>query len=169
MERYSDAIQRLSEVPGMGPDAAAQIVAEIGPQAGAFAAPEKLASWVGVCPGRQESAGQSTSNRSPRGNRAMRRILTEVAFAAVRTKDSHFQEVFRRLVPRLGVKKAIWAIAHRLCRLIWKLLHEGIAYREQGARGRDPQVIRKRARKLVGDLRRLGYKVLIEEAAPNAA
>jgi len=68
MERYSEAIQRLSEIPGMGPDAAAQIVAEIGPQAGAFAAPEKLASWVGVCPGRQESAGQSTSNRSPKGN-----------------------------------------------------------------------------------------------------
>jgi len=169
MERYSEAMQRLSEIPGMGPDAAAQIVAEIGPQAGAFAAPEKLASWVGVCPGRQESAGQSTSNRSPKGNRAMRRILTEVAFAAVKTKDSHFQEVFRRLAPRLGVNKAIWAIAHRLCRLIWKLLHEGVTYREQGARGQDPQAIRKRARKLIGDLRRLGYTVLIEEPTPKTA
>jgi len=98
-----------------------------------------------------------------------RSILTEVAFAAVKTKDSHFQEVFRRLVPRLGIKKAIWAIAHRICRLIWKLLHEGAVYIEQGARGQDPQAIRKRARKLVGDLRRLGYKVLIEEPTPKAA
>ena len=99
----------------------------------------------------------------------MRRILTEVAYAAVKTKDSHFQEVFRRLVPRLGVKKAIWAIAHRICRLIWKLLHEGVVYREQGARGQDPRAIRKRARKLVGDLRRLGYNVLVEEPSPKAA
>jgi transposase len=169
MERHAGAIHRLSEIPGIGPDAAAQIVAEIGPGAEAFAAPEKLASWVGVCPGRQESAGQSTSNRSARGNRPMRRILTEVAYAAVKTKDSHFQEVFRRLVPRLGVKKAIWAIAHRICRLIWKLLHEGALYIEQGARGLDRQAIRKRARKLVGDLRRLGYKVVIEEPTPKAA
>ena len=169
MEQDSDAIHRLSQIPGVGPDAAAQIIAEIGPKAAAFAAPEKLASWVGVCPGRQESAGESTSNRSPKGNRPMRRILTEVAFAAVKTKDSHFQEVFRRLVPRLGIKKAIWAIAHRICRLIWKLLHEGAVYIEQGARGQDPQAIRKRARKLVGDLRRLGYKVLIEEPTPKAA
>jgi transposase len=168
-ERHSGAIRRLTEIPGMGPDAAAQIVAEIGPEAEAFAAPEKLASWVGVCPGRQESAGESTSNRSPKGNRPMRRILTEVAFAAVKTKDSHFQEVFRRLVPRLGVKKAIWAIAHRICRLIWKLLHEGVSYQEQGARSQDPQAIRKRARKLIGDLRRLGYNVLIEEPDPKAA
>jgi transposase len=169
MEQHSGAIGRLSEVPGMGPDSAAQIVAEIGVRAEVFAAPEKLASWVGVCPGRQESAGQSTSNRSPKGNRAMRRILTEVAFAAVKTKDSHFQEVFRRLVPRLGVKKAIWAIAHRLCRLVWKILHEGVIYKEQGARSQDPQAIRKRARKLVGDLRRLGYNVVIPELTPSAA
>ena len=83
--------------------------------------------------------------------------------------DSHFQEVFRRLVPRPGVKNAMGVIAHRICRLIWKLLHEDAIYIEQGARGQHPQAIRKRARKLLGDLRRLGYKVPIEEPTPKAA
>lgn len=69
-----------------------------------------------------------------------RSILTEVAFAAVKTKDSHFQEVFRRLVPRLGIKKAIWAIAHRICRLIWKLLTRALSTsnKEREARIRKP-------------------------------
>lgn len=159
LQEHGEAIERLCGIPGIAADAAAQIIAEIGPQAAAFASPEKMASWIGVCPGREESAGKSHSNQSPKGNRPMRRLLTEVAYAAVRTKDSRFQEVFRRLVPRLGVKKAIWAIAHRICRLLWKILHENVTYVEHGLRGGNPRAIEKRTHKLVNDLRRLGYSV----------
>lgn len=167
MKEHAQAVARLGEVPGLGADSAAQIIAEIGPQAATFPSAEQLASWVGVCPGRQESAGESRSNRSPKGNRPMRRVLTEVAYAAVRTKDSRFQELFRRLVPRLGVKKAIWAIAHRLCRLIWKILHEGVTYVEYGVRAGNPEAIQKRVRKLGAELRKLGYQVHITtEVAP---
>jgi transposase len=78
---------------------------------------------VGTCPGQEESAEQNHSSRSAKGNRYLRRILNQAAHAAVKKNGSHFQTVFRRLLPRLGYKAAIWAIAHRLCRLVWKVLH----------------------------------------------
>jgi len=119
-------------VPGYGVDSAQQVIAEIGPQAATFPSPAQLASWVGVCPGREESAEVSKSNRCPKGNRQMRRILAQVAQAAARTKGSIFQGLYRRLLPRLGHGKAIWALAHRLCRLTWKILHQGVEYKELG-------------------------------------
>ena len=78
----------------------------------------------------------------------------------MKKKGSHFQAVFWRLQPRLGYKSAIWAIAHRLCRLIWKILHEGVRYIEQGSQS-DPKVRERRARTLARTLRKLGYNVAI--------
>ncbi len=98
----------------------------------------------------------------------MRRVLTEAAQAAVRTKGSQFQVVFRRLLPRLGYKQALWAIAHRLCRLVWKILHEGVSYIEHGV-ARDPKARQQRARVLTRKLRQLGYKVEITPLAPATA
>ena len=72
----------------------------------------------------------------------------------------YFQAVFRRLLPRLGYQSAIWAIAHRLCRVVWKILHEGARFIEQGSEP-DAQAKKKRARMLVQALRRLGYDVAI--------
>src|SRR5437588_11280024 len=129
------AVARLCRVRGGRRDAAHQILAELGPTAAAFPSAPQACSWVGACPGREESAGQSTSNRAPKGNRPMRRLLNQCASAAVKTKDSFFQHLFRRLTPRLGVKKAIWAVAHRLLKIIWKILHQGVEYVEHGPRG----------------------------------
>jgi|SRR6516162_7239295 len=95
----------------------------------------------------------------------MRRVLTEAAQAAVKAKGSHFQVVFRRLLPRLGYKQALWAIAHRLCRLVWKIPHEAVPYVEQGAY-RDPQARKRRARALARALRKLGYNVAITPIEP---
>jgi transposase len=118
----------LAEVPGLGVDSAQQIIAEVGATAATFPSAKHLASWVGTCPGNEESAGVNYSHRSPHGNRQMRRVLNQAANAAVRAKGTIFAIVYRRLVPRLGHAQAIGAIAHRLCRLIWKILHEGIRY-----------------------------------------
>ena len=101
---------RLAEVPGYGVDSAQQVIAEVGPAAATFPSPEQLSSWVGTCPGREESAEVSKNNRSPKGNRMMRRVLNQVAHAAVKTKGSVFQALYRRFVIRLGHNKAIWAI-----------------------------------------------------------
>ena len=119
---YQEAVARLAEVPGFGPDSAQQVIAEVGVRASSFPSAGHLASWVGTCPGENESAEENHSSRSPKGNRYMRRVLAEAAQAAVKAKGSHFQAVFRRKLPRLEYKGAIWAVAHRLCRLVWKIL-----------------------------------------------
>src|SRR5882757_7306496 len=80
----------------------------------------------------KESAGVNRSRHSPKGNRQMRRILNQAANAAVKRKGSIFEIVYRRLVPRLGHNKTIGVIAHRLCELIWIILHNGVRYEERG-------------------------------------
>ncbi len=153
-----DVVQRLAEVPGLGADSAQQIIAEVGPAAAAFPSAKHLASWVGVCPGEQESAGVNYSHRSPKGNRQMKGLLNQAANAAVRTKGSIFEFVYRRLVPRLGHAQAIGAIAHRLCRLIWMILHQAIRYEERGLAVSRSKTER-RAKLMIRELRRLGYRV----------
>lgn len=161
---HQEAVQRLAAVPGLGADSAQQIIAELGPAAATFPSAKHLASWVGACPGNDESAGVNYSRRAPNGNRQMRRLLNQAANAAVKTKGSIFELVYRRLVPRLGHAQAIGAIAHRLCRLIWKLLHDGVAYEERGPAVTKARMQR-RAAKMIRDLRSLGYRV--ELAAPS--
>jgi transposase len=79
---YQDQVQRLAEVPGLGVDSAQQIIAEVGATAATFPSAKQLSSWVGACPGDDESAGVNYSHRSPKGNRHMRRILNQSANAA---------------------------------------------------------------------------------------
>ena len=160
MQGHQATVVRLAKVPGFGVDSAQQVIAEVGVQASAFASAANLASWVGTCPGKEESAEQNQSSRSAKGNKYMRRILNQTAHAAVKIKGSHLQAVFHRLLPRLGYKGAIWAIAHRLCRLVWKVLHEGVEFVEQGNE-LDPRTKRWRAQKLMQTLRKLGYNVAI--------
>jgi transposase len=155
---HQPAVQRLAAVPGLGVDSAQQIIAEVGAAAATFPSPKHLASWVGACPGNEESAGVNYSHRSPKGNRQMRRLLNQAANAAVKTKGSIFDVVYRRLVPRLGHQQTIGAIAHRLCRLIWKILHQGVSYEERGP-AVTKQRAHRRAAKMIRELRTLGYRV----------
>jgi|SRR5262245_53976329 len=120
LAHHHAAVQRLAEVPGLGVDSAQQIIAEVGASAAAFPSAKQLASWMRACPANEESAGrelqsslaqrQSTDATPPESGRQ----------GAVKAKGTIFAIVYRRLVPRLGHAQAIGAIAHRLCRLIWK-------------------------------------------------
>jgi transposase len=151
-------VERVAEVPGFCVTSAVQVIAEVGHDASAFASYKKLSSWVGVCPGEQESGGESDSASSPKGNRQMRRILNQAAHAAVKVKGSIFEITFRRLLKNMGYQKAIWAIAHRLCRVLWIILHRGERYQERG-----PSVSAKSQRtretRMIRELRKLGYRV----------
>jgi len=160
MKSHQDAVIRLAEAPGLGVDSAQQIIAEVGAQASTFPSAAELTSWVGTCPGKEESAEQNHSSRSAKGNKYLRRVLNQAAHAAVTKKGSYFQALFRRLLPRLGYKSAIWAIAHRLCRLVWKILHEGVRFIERGSEV-SPQAKKERAQMLARALRKLGYQVTI--------
>ena len=153
-----DQVQRLAEVPGLGVDSAQQIIAEVGATAATFPSEKHLSSWVGACPGEEESAEVNHSRRSPQGNRHMRRILNQAANAAVKLKGSIFQILYGRYVPRLGHNQTIGIIAHKLCRLVWKILHRGIRYEERGLEVSKASK-QKRTRKMIQALRRLGCRI----------
>ena len=168
LKLHEEAVKRLAQVPGLGPDSAQQIIAEIGPQAAVFPSAEQLCSWVGTCPGREETAEQSKSNRSPKGNRAMRHLLNQAANAAIKAKGTVFEAHYRRIRGRDSKKHAIavWAVANRLCRLIWKILHQGVEYEERGHRP-NQKAVRKRAARLLRELRALGYSVQVSPPQPQ--
>jgi hypothetical protein len=98
----------------------------------------------------------------------MRRLLNQLAQAAVRKENTYLQIVFKRLSARLGYAKAVWAIAHRLCRLIWRVLHDVIRYIEHG-----PAVsaitLKRRKQRLVTQLKKLGYDVTLIPVTPAVA
>jgi transposase len=165
LQGNQEAVLRLCEMPGVREDAAWQMIAELGPEAAVFATAQQMASWIGVCPGQEESAGQSKSNRSAKGNRTMRRVLNQVAWSAVRTKDSFFRELYHRLIPRLGIHKAIWAIAHRMAKVVWKVLHDKVHYIERGPLALDPVAMKRRVTKLARQMRRLGYTIEVKPVA----
>jgi transposase len=158
LSEHQDAVQRLAEVPGLGVDSAQQIIAEVGAKAATFPSAKQLSSWVGACPGDEESAEESKRHRSPKGNRHLRRILNQTANAAVKSKGSIFEIVYRRTVPRLGHKQTIGAVAHRQCSLIWKILHQGVRYEERGP-ALNTTSRQRRTTRMIRELRRLGYRV----------
>src|SRR6516164_2078427 len=169
LRQHQDSVQRLAEIPGLGVGSAQQIIAEVGATAATFPSAKELASWMGACPGNEESAGVNYSHRCPKGNQHMRRVLNQAANAAVKAKGSIFAIVYRRLVPRLGHAQAIGAITHRLCRLIWKILHEGIRYEERGP-AVSVEAKQVRTRKMIRELRTLGYRVeLLPAPSSNPA
>lgn len=154
---HREVIERLCAVPGMNLMAAYHVLAEIGPEAAAFASARQLASWAGVCPGRQESAEVSRSNRCAKGNRFVRSLLAQIAHAASRTKGSYWEDLFARLSKRIGMQKALWAVAHRMLRLIWKILHAKVAYQEHGPRAWDRARLARRMQHLKRQFAALGY------------
>jgi transposase len=158
LRQHESAVQRLAEVPGLGVDSAQQIIAKVGATAATFPSAKQLFSWVGVCPGDEESAGVSKSHRSPKGNRQMRRILDQATNAAVQAKGTIFEIVYRRLVSRLGHNQTIRAVSHRLCRLLWVILHQGVRYEERGP-SVNAKSSRRRTCKMIRELRNLGYRI----------
>jgi len=97
----------------------------------------------------------------------MRRVLNQAANAAVKAKGTIFAIVYRRLVPRLGHAQAIGAITHRLCRLIWKILHQRVRYEERGP-AVSVEAKKIRMRKMIRELRTLGYRIELISPAPVA-
>jgi transposase len=156
MREHAATLQRLSQLPGVQIYAAQDLLAEIGPGAVAFPSPAQFASWVGVCPGQQESAGVSYSTRSPKGNRYLRRLLCQLGWAALHTQGTFFAGLFARLSPKLGAKAAAWAVAHRLARVIWVLLRRGVDYVERGPAPPNPKRLRRKFQRLLAELSRAG-------------
>ena len=126
---YQVILQNLQTLPGIDEFSAAMILVEIGDDMAAFGSPAKLASWAGVCPGQNESAGKRKSARARKGNPYLRRILCEAANAASRTRCS-LQDKFKGLLIRRGRKRTIFAIAHKLLKTVFLLIQRGDYYRD---------------------------------------
>lgn len=164
LKPHSDAVTRIAEIPGIRTLAAQQIIAEAGQNAQAFPSAAQFSSWIGVCPGQEESAEENHSSHSTKGNAYLRRTLCQAAQAAVRTNHSIFQIKFRRLLPKHGYVKSIWAIARHLSVVIWKILHDGVRYIEHGGLT-SPLAAKRRLQRLKKELRALGYSDTLQPIA----
>jgi len=157
----------LLTVPGIGDVAAAAIVAEIGVQMEQFPTEGHLSSWAGVCPGNKQSGGKRLSGTTTKGNVWLRRILGEVAWAAIHQRRSIFRARYYRLKPRLGAQQALVAIMHQLLKVIYHILTTGESYRELGADYYQTLESKQTARRLTKRLERLGYTVTLSSAAAS--
>ena len=161
MAPFSAQLSALDGVPGIGPVAAAAIVAEIGVDMRVFPTEGNLTSWAGVCPGNKQSGGKRLASATTKGNVWLRRILGEVAWAAIHERDSIFRARYYRLKARLGAKQALVAIMHQLLKVIYRILKTGERYHELGAdyyERADPQRL---ATRLAKRIERLGYTVTV--------
>jgi transposase len=129
---FTRAIELLDTIPGVDQRGAEVIVAEIGIDMTRFETAPRLAAWAGVAPGNDESAGKQRSGKTRKGNRPLRAILTQLAHAAVRTKDTYLSALYQRLAVRRGKKRAIIAVAHSIMRSVFHMLSRNEVYRELG-------------------------------------
>ena len=157
-------IAQLSSLPGVEATAARGILAEIGTDMSRFGSDARLASWAGLCPGNNESAGKRRRGRARKGNRYLRRVLVQCAWAARKT-PTYLGRTFRRLEVRLGGKKAAVAVAHKLLVIVYHLLAEGTMYEEARYDHLQPRQEEQQRKRAVKALERLGYQVTVERVA----
>ena len=148
-------IELLQTMPGIDRIGAAMLLVEIGTDMTPFGSPDRLASWVGVCPGNNESAGKRKSGKVRKGNPYVRRLLCEFAQAARRTKCA-FKSKFDALVVRRGHKRSIIAIAHKMLRTIFFMLQRHECYRDSAA-DYEEMSVKRNAPRWIKALKRFGF------------
>ena len=168
MGPFAQHLALLRTIPGIGDRAAQILISEIGVDMSRFPTAAHLASWAGLCPGNNESAGRRKSGRTRKGNGEVRDVLTECAWSAGKT-GSYIGAQFHRFHRRFGKKgggKAAVAVAHTLIVIVWHVLHDQVEYRELGhdyfTRRDNPEAT---ARRLIHSLQALGYHVELTATA----
>jgi transposase len=167
MVPFAEVRARLQTIPGVGQKVADVIIAETGADMSRFPDAAHLASWAGVCPGNNESAGKRFSGRTRKANTWLQSMLVDAAWAAARTKDTYLAAQFWRLAGRIGKKKAAVAVAHSILVIAYHLMADPTAvYNDLGpdwfTRRNNPDV---RKQRLVKQLAELGYQVELTPAA----
>jgi transposase len=162
---FAAAVELLCSIPGVQRRTAEVIVAETGADMAVFPTAGHLASWAGLCPGNDESAGKRRSGRTRKGSRWLSIALTEAAQANTRSRDTYLSAQYRRLRARRGHKKAIGAVKHSIIVACWHMLSTGELYNDAGGdyfARLDPD---KQTRRLVAQLERLGHVVTLHKVA----
>ena len=151
----------LQEIPGVDWTLAAVIIADLGIDMSVFQSVSQLASWAGVCPGNNESAGKRKSTRIPKGNVYLKTALVEAANAAARTKGTYLRDKFYRLKARRGYKRAAVAIAHKILLSIYHMFSQQVSCNDLGDPYLDKLNKNHLTRNLLHRLERLGYSVTL--------
>jgi transposase len=162
---FAPAVELLCTIPGVGRRAAEVIIAETGGDMSAFPTAKHLASWAGMCPGNDESAGKRRSGKTRKGSKWLGQTLVECAKTANRSKDTYLSAQYARLRARRGANKATIAVCHSILTAVWHMLQTGETYTDPGGdffTRRNPERTRKR---LVTQLESLGYTVTLEGGA----
>lgn len=162
---FAEAARLVRTMPGFSEVSASATVAEIGAQMEQFASAGHLASWAGLCPGNNESAGKHYSGKTGGGNVWLKRILCQVAWAASHTRQTYFAALFRRLAAKRGKKRAILAVAHSILVTIYALLKNQRTYQDLGSDYFDKKNADGLKRYCLRKLEAMGHKVTLEAAA----
>jgi len=161
VEPYRKQFELLQTIPGIGETASASVLAEMGPDTSAFDDDSKLASWAGICPGNNESAGKKFGTNTRKGNRYLVSTVVECAWASTRQKGSHFKERYYRIRARRGSQRAIVAVGHTLIRTIFVVLQTGKPYEEPTRPVLTENQRLRKAQRLSKELHKLGYDVTL--------
>ena len=162
---FSSQVERMDLVPGINQRVAEGVLSEIGVDMGCFPTHRHAASWTGLCPGNNESAGKRKSGKTRKGNQWLRRYLIEASWAAVRKRGTYLSALYYRLVVRRGKTKAIVAVAHALLVIIYHVLKDQTPYHELGPDYFDKLNAAYAQRHHVKRLESLGFKVSLEPIA----
>lgn len=162
MRPFEDDLATLMEIPGIARTNAENILVEIGFDMNQYPSAAHLASWAGMCPGNNESAGKRKSGRTTKGNRWLRRALSESAWAASHTKGTFLSERYRRLAARRGRNRATIATGHTLLIIIYNLLKQRTRFFDLGAEHFIRLNPENQKRHYTKKLEQLGYKVSLE-------
>jgi transposase len=163
-----EAVKLLATIPGVAERVAETIVAEMGVEMERFPTDKHLASWAGMCPGNNESAGKRKTGKTSKGNRYLRAALVQAAWAATHQKGTYLAAQYQRLVKRMGKKKALVAIGHSILVIVYHVLKNKASYQELGGDYFDQRDAEKRRQRLIHQLESLGLKVTVEELAQAA-
>lgn len=164
----AEAVELLQTIPGVGDRVAEVIISEIGVEMGHFPSDRHLASWAGMSPGNNESAGKQRSGRTTKGNIYLRTALVQAAWAATHTKETYLAAQYQRLVRRKGKNRALVAVGHSILVIIYHVLSRRESYSELGGNYFDKRNVEVQRKRLVRQLESLGLKVTLEEL-PDAA
>ena len=163
-----EAVQLLDTIPGVGETVAQIIVAEIGVDMARFPPAHHLASWAGMCPGNNERAGKRKSGKTTTGSRYLRAALVQAAWAASHQKGTYLAAQYKRLVKRMGKKKALVAVGHSILVIVYCVLQNRTKYQELGGDYFDRRNVDKQRKRLIRQLESLGVKVTVEEVKEAA-
>ena len=152
----------LMTIPGVQRRTAEVLIAEIGVDMTVFPTPKHLASWAGVCPGNNESAGKRRSGKTRKGSKWLRATLAEASLAATKTKDSYLAAQYQRLRGRRGPAKAVTAIGHSILTAAWHMLQTGELYNDLGSDYFTRQNPDRTTKRLIRQLEALGHRVTLE-------